>query len=249
MRIAAAKLALAPLLLWQGRRVRAQALRLPEAAGPREGRVGEGDTALRLLVVGDSSAAGVGADTQQQALAGQLAQALAPRLARAVDWHLLARSGQTAVDALAALEGQVLPAADVAVVALGVNDVTGQVPPARWLAALDRIDGLLRERSGVRYVLHCAVPPMQSFPLLPQPLRWWMGAQALRLNARLARHLAGQPLRGLQALPQAWQEPARAATLMAADGFHPNPAGYALWAEVLAEHLAATRVTGLSQTR
>ena len=86
-------------------------------------------------------------------------------------------------------------------------------------------------------------------PLLPQPLRWWMGAQALRLNARLARHLAGQPLRGLQALPQAWQEPARAAALMAADGFHPNPAGYALWAEVLAEHLAATRVTGLSQTR
>lgn len=74
------ELLLGPLLLWQGRRVRATALRLPEAAGPR---TAEG-SALRLLIVGDSSAAGVGAAHQDEALAGRLAQALAARLGRPV---------------------------------------------------------------------------------------------------------------------------------------------------------------------
>ena len=61
------KITLGPLLLWQGRAVRARALKLPEAAGPREGREGQGAPALRLLVVGDSSAAGVGVEHLAQA--------------------------------------------------------------------------------------------------------------------------------------------------------------------------------------
>ncbi len=44
-------LVLAPLLIWQGRRVRQRTLRLPEAAGPRHGCVGQGQ-ALRVLLLG-----------------------------------------------------------------------------------------------------------------------------------------------------------------------------------------------------
>lgn len=62
---------LAPVLLWQGRNVRRSTLRLPEAAGVRYGQVGRGP-ALRILLLGDSSAAGVGVSQQEQALAGQL---------------------------------------------------------------------------------------------------------------------------------------------------------------------------------
>ncbi|HSN31662.1 MAG TPA: SGNH/GDSL hydrolase family protein, partial [Ideonella sp.] len=60
----ALKLALAPLLVAQALGTRRRALRLPEAAGPREGLVGaQGDApAFRLLLAGDSSAAGVGVD-------------------------------------------------------------------------------------------------------------------------------------------------------------------------------------------
>ena len=50
------QLLLAPWLIWQGRKVRKNTLRLPEAAGPREGQQGSG-TSLRLLVLGDSAAA------------------------------------------------------------------------------------------------------------------------------------------------------------------------------------------------
>src|SRR5918998_1273279 len=62
-----ALLALAPLLVAQGRRVRRTTPRLPEAPGDREGVTGAGP-ALRLLVVGDSAAAGAGARDARGAL-------------------------------------------------------------------------------------------------------------------------------------------------------------------------------------
>ena len=226
-----AKVLLGPVLLWQGRRVRATALRLPEATGPRAAP----GAALRLLIVGDSSAAGVGAAHQDEALAGQLARVLAARLGQPVGWQLVATSGHRSAQALAALEQAEVAPADVLITALGVNDVVEQVRPRETLAALDRIHALASARAGVRVCIHCAAPPMHRFPLLPQPLRWFFGRQAVRLNAALARALHGQPHRHLLHLPEAMQRDA--ARLMAADGFHPNPAGYALWAEALAHRL------------
>jgi len=231
LRLTLAKWLLGPLLLWQGARVRATALRLPEAAGERF--LGGGE--LRLLIVGDSSAAGVGASHQDEALPGRLAQALAARLGRPVGWQLVATSGHRSAQALAALQATELAAADVLVTALGVNDVVDQVKPQDALAALNAIHALARERAGVRLSLHCAAPPMQAFPLLPQPLRWFFGRQAARFNAALLAQVAGQPARRVMQLPDAMRR--NAAALMAADGFHPGPPGYALWAEVLADQI------------
>ena len=69
-------LALSPLLLAQGVYVRRVTPRLPEAPGSRSGVAGGGPS-LKLLILGDSAAAGVGAASQDEALAGQLAVALA----------------------------------------------------------------------------------------------------------------------------------------------------------------------------
>ena len=68
--------ALAPLVLPQVVMARRFSRTLPEPAGPRAGRTGEGPP-LRLLVAGDSSAAGVGVAWQDQALTGRLVRRLA----------------------------------------------------------------------------------------------------------------------------------------------------------------------------
>src|SRR5438105_9883693 len=91
--LVAAKLALGPVLLPQAHWLKRTALRLPEAEGPRYGIEGTGDLRLRLLVVGDSSAAGVGVADQAQALAMPLAVRLAQRLGGSVSWQLAAKSG------------------------------------------------------------------------------------------------------------------------------------------------------------
>jgi len=89
---------LAPVLIAQAKRLRRVALELPEPTGQRHGVAVCADTGLpsrplSLLITGDSSAAGVGAETQDNALASQLASALAQRIQRDVHWHLFAQTG------------------------------------------------------------------------------------------------------------------------------------------------------------
>ena len=237
----AAKLALFPLLIAQGRRVRATALKLPEAAGERQGVVGAGRVGLRVLIVGDSSAAGVGVGTQDEAFAGQLAQALAARTGAAVGWQLVATSGHTARDAARALAATTLAPADLLVTAVGVNDVVSQTRPAQFLRDIDEIHALAVTRAQVTHSWHCGLPPMGIFPLLPQPLRWLLGRDAAHLDAALLQHLAGQTARLHLPLPEAPRMPGKNDLTpegwMARDGFHPGLLGYRQWGRQVAEAL------------
>ncbi len=214
--------ALGPLLLVQGYHVRRVTPRLPEPPGPRCGRAGEG-SALRLLVAGDSAAAGVGAASQDEALTGRLVSQLSAR--RELHWRLEARTGYTTADAHAHLATLPEDRFDVVVLSLGVNDVTGGVGCARWLARLTALADLLRARFTPRAMLFTALPPMHLFPALPQPLRWYLGARALDFNAALADWLSRQQGCHL-VVPDFQPDPAS----IASDGFHPGPAAYTAWA-------------------
>ncbi len=232
----AAALPIAPLLLWQGRCVRRDTPKLPEADGPRSGVEGADRPGrpLRLLIVGDSSAAGVGASVQDEALAGRLAERLAPRLARPLAWRLVARTGVSTREALELIDAEPPERFDVAVVALGVNDVTALRPVPRWLGDVARVHARLRERHRIRRVLWSGLPPMHRFPALPQPLRGVMGLHARALDAALGRWCAARPG---GALPRATHVPLPAMSdpsLVASDGFHPGPGAYVVWAEALA---------------
>ncbi len=234
----ALKLALAPLLLAQALQTRRRMPRLPEAAGPRRGRVGDGPGRLGLLIVGDSSAAGVGVASQDDALAGCLSRALAQRLGRAVQWQLCARSGITSAQAGGLLADA--DAADVAVVVTGVNDVVDRIRPAAALAARGQLVQALVQRTGVRQVVMTPVPPMHRFAGLPQPLRWVAGRDAAAHQRALARWAQGQP--GVSQLRPAL--PLDDPAMLARDGFHPAAPLYRLWGDALADHIAAVIGTG-----
>ena len=98
-----------PLLLPQALWVKRTALRLPDAAPPWQARAlpaqqntSAGDP-LRLLVLGESTVAGVGVADQSLALSGQLAQQWATEQQRPVDWVACGRNGARARDCLADL--------------------------------------------------------------------------------------------------------------------------------------------------
>jgi lysophospholipase L1-like esterase len=231
----AAKLALGPLLLPQAHWLRRNALRLPEAAGERHGKVGEGAPRLRVLVVGDSSAAGVGVADQAQALALPLAHRLHERLGAAVAWQLVARSGVNTAEAREMLMQADLADADVLVTALGVNDVSSQVKPARFIASVDALWQTVRGRTGARWAVFCGLPPMRLLTAVPQPLRWYLGGCSDALDGALK---AWTEERGLGYLSQRWaSDPA----YLAEDGFHPGPALYPQWADRLAQVMLPDR--------
>lgn len=227
------KLALTPLLFVQAAATRRRTPTLPEPAGPRNGRVGGRGRALRLLIAGDSSAAGVGVAHQHQALSGCLTRALQQRLQRPVRWKLVARSGLTTAQVHALLQQQRAWPADVALVISGVNDVIERIAP--WRAVQDRIalaDWLLAQ-TGVRHVAFAPLPPMERFPLLPRLLRQVVGDEAHRHDEALARWAATRT-----DVSHAVIDVTVDRESMAADGFHPGEPVYRVCGEALATHIA-----------
>lgn len=224
----ATRIALGPVLFAQARGVRRRALELPEPPGPRAGTVGGGMLKLRLLVAGDSSAAGVGAASQDEALALPLARRLAQRLGGRVRWQLVAGSGLTSEGVLHRLMQEHVRDADIAVIVCGVNDVSKERSLARALRQRQHIADWLQARAGVRHVVFPALPDMQLFPALPQPLAFYAGQAARRNNRAQARWAAGQhhvthvPMDGVTDR-----------ALFCADGFHPAAPLYARVAERL----------------
>ena len=221
-----ATLALAPLLLAQALYVRRTTPRLPEPDGERRGVIGSGRS-LRLLILGDSAAAGVGVAHQDAALCGQLVRHLSPHCA--LEWRLLATTGDGTAEALCRLDIEPNLRCDVVLTSLGVNDVTGLRGMQTFLADQRRLVAKLRERHGARLCLLSGLPPMHAFPALPQPLRWALGRQARRFDAALAQWCSTQA--DCEHLPFGELPDAQ---YMASDGFHPGAPIYSLWAEHVA---------------
>ena len=231
-----AKIMLGPLLLMQGAYTRRVTPKLPEAEGEREGTVGDGDV-LRLLILGDSAAAGVGAATQGEALSGQLVSRLA--MTRRVCWSLRAQSGLDSQALLDRLEQHAPEPFDVVLLSIGVNDVTSLLSADQWIARQRQLIDVLTDRFAVRLIVFSPLPPMHLFPALPQPLRWYLGHRAARFNTHLAQ-LANRTNNCRMLTTHL----APVAGSMARDGFHPGPAIYSAWADdaaqLIARHLTDT---------
>lgn len=227
-----ATVVLGPVLLAQGRFVRRTVARLPEPSGSRDGCSGTGPL-LRLLIIGDSAAAGVGADTQEAALAGHLVAALQGRFQ--VQWKLVAYTGATSHDVLATLETVAKEPFDIVVTSLGVNDVTARASLQQWRAVQIGLIALLHQKFGARHILLSALPPMHLFPALPQPLRWYIGTRARQFNQLLKKIADMHAICEFTSIDYDHLD----ARSMAADGFHPGPPIYRQWAMELAQRIVA----------
>lgn len=219
-----------PVLIGQAVYLRKTFLELPEPEGPRSGTAGDGPP-LRLLILGDSSAVGIGVATQDLALSGQITQHLAPH--RQVIFEVVAKSGARTADALQWLKEKPPAQYDVAVTALGVNDVTKGVSLRRWLQLQAQLFDLLGSKFGARRIIVSGLPPVGQFPLLPHPLRWVLGRQAVRFDQKLRMMVDARSDCAAVKIDLTLDT-----ANMSADGFHPGPTVYAAWAKAVVELIA-----------
>ncbi|SDT92611.1 Lysophospholipase L1 [Halopseudomonas salegens] len=224
-----------PQALW----VKRTALRLPDAAPPWRGLVASpGSVAgitepLRLLILGESTVAGVGVADQTMALSGQLAQHWSAQRQRPVEWVACGRNGARARDCLRDLLPEVAGQYwDMVVIVLGVNDTTHLTGRSRWRR---EIRALLASFSACsQQLVLTAVPPLAHFHALPQPLRGWFGLRSglLDQDLRAEAETAG-------AAHIAFDLPMQSRYL-AEDGYHPSAQGYQLWARGIVRQLPMT---------
>ncbi len=235
------KLAIAPLLIAQALRTRRHAAVLPEAGGPRDGLhpgpVASSDAAtpLRILVAGDSSAAGVGVDVQDRAVVGHLVRTLARLHDGPVRWCLRARSGLSTRGVHTMLEDDPPEPVDVAVVITGVNDVLGMVTARRAVQARAALADFLLDRGLAGHVVFAPLPPIHQFPLLPDPLRRVLGGDARRHDRALGHWAATH-----RDVSHVTIDLTLGPATMASDGFHPGEPVYRVCGEALGAHVAKT---------
>jgi len=228
-----ATIVLAPVLIYQGRKVSQSIIRLPEAAGDRSGIVNPSENIKepkRLLILGDSSAAGVGAKQQQQALTGQILSHIDN--SQAIRWQLIAESGATTLKAHEMLVDQIKPETyfDVAVLALGVNDVKSNITLNQWLNHQAELVEYLTSQLQCKQIIISALPPMGSFTAWPQPLRWWLGNWADLMQFALEQQFSSKAEVDWVKMP-----PQEDQSFLAEDGFHPSPKSYTVWGALVAK--------------
>ncbi len=237
-------LPLLPIILRQGKSVKANTLRLPEASGPRDSEVTNQASSLNstatlnkksLLHVGESTVAGVGVVEFQQGLTAHVIRYLtAPDSPWA--WQAMGQNGATIAELNKQLKTEVLKNdPSVILLTMGVNDTTAMTRRGSWVKNLKHcIDTIEQRRLNVESegapvnVCFTQVPPMHLFPALPFPLNLFLGLRAWQLDNSLRQLCVQQDWTHLKIempLEKEW---------MATDGYHPNAEGYKRWAEKIA---------------
>lgn len=217
---------LAPILFVQARRLRRAIPRLPDAALPWTGEL-PGSAPLRLLVLGDSTAAGVGAATQADALPGHLAREFRSRLGRGTAWTAIGRNGATARDVITDhLDDATSQPFDVVFLTIGANDALGLRSRQAFSRNVRQIVNTLRVANADALILVSLMPRFDRFASLRQPVKWNLALHAASLDDGARASVAGMDR--VFAIPK---PPPYTPTFWASDGFHPGPDGYREWAE------------------
>jgi lysophospholipase L1-like esterase len=205
---------------------------LPAESAPEiDGDYGDpADPTVRLVLLGDSTAAGVGAGSTDASVGGGLAARLA-----ADGHHVLLSgvgvSGSQTGDLGPQVSRALLGQPDVAVILVGANDATHLSMGARMTGPLTEAIRRLRA-AGVPVVLGTC-PDLSGPRAFLRPLRDIHAAVGRRVASRQteAGSAAGAVCVDLARLtgPAFHADP----TTFSSDRFHPSDRGYALWADAL----------------
>jgi lysophospholipase L1-like esterase len=220
---------LLPVTAVQGLWLRRRATRLPGAEGARHGVIGAGEE-YHLLAIGDSIIDGVGTGRVESSLPVQFASELAAASGRRIYWRIEGCSGHAISNVIERLETLEHSApVDLVLLSVGVNDVTGLSTTRGWRRSVCTLLQNIHARWPKACILFAGLPPMASFPLPPQPLRYSLGLRAATLD-RIARTIIDSHPRAMHVRTRI--DPS--CHEFCEDGFHPSPESCTLWARELA---------------
>ncbi|MWA06274.1 SGNH/GDSL hydrolase family protein [Actinomadura sp. LD22] len=192
---------------------------------------------LSLVMLGDSTGAGLGVHTAEETPGAVLAAGLAAIAERPVRMTNVARSGARSAELAGQTDRALQVRPDLAVIMIGSNDVTGRVSPGTSVRYLS--DAVVRLRAAGCEVVVGTCPDLGTIKPLMQPLRWIarrasrqlaaaqtiavveQGARSVSLGDLLGREFAADPI-----------------SMFSEDRYHPSARGYAAAAAAVLPSMA-----------
>lgn len=225
-----------PVYVWQGVGVRLRAIRMLPAQGPVIHHVkGKGEP-VRLLVLGDSSAASVGIGRTDKGLACLLAHLVADATGRPVDWRAAGFNSATSGQ----IRDHVLP--NLAhdgwthiVLSVGTNDAKNFHTVGRFKREFGGLIYALRAKWPQAHIIWSPVVDMTRVPALPSLL-----GKVLEIRASLVNRMGERLCLERGAIPATRLPVEDPAAGFSEDGFHASEAGYGAWAQHLLPAVLAT---------
>lgn len=209
----------------------------PTVPGDSQTIFGKGSP-VRFVVLGDSTAVSQGGE-YSRGYAVRTAEHLAQRTT--VTWANAAVSGARAKDVADKQTPQVVKyKPDIALVAVGANDVTHGTPVASVKKSLTATIDKLRQTNPKVHIILTGSPDMGSVPRFPQPLRWYMGVRSKAINKMVVKLCKEKNVTFAPIAEKTGPAFRANPGLFAADKFHPTTEGYELWVPVIIAALPET---------
>lgn len=181
--------------------------------------------AMRVLVVGDSTAVGTGASSASESLAGLMA-----RQHPQTQIENRARDGARFADVLAQLVGQ--QRFDMVIVQAGGNDVIRLRGLDAMQGDIDRVADRARELSDT--VVLMPAGNVGNAPFFFAPVSWWMTQRSRAMHGFVRQAAARTGALYVNLFHERADDPfVSNPALNASDGLHPSDAGYRVWFEQL----------------
>lgn len=246
-------LPLLPIIIKQGKKIRAEVPELPEASNPKGYVNLNASKTIQVIFIGESTFAGVGVATHKEGFTGTLAQHIANQYHVNVKWSVYARSGYTARK----MHEKLLPKiqeteADLIVIGAGGNDAFKLNHPLAWKRDMSNLIYELKDRYMGTPIACTNMPPIKIFPAFTKTIKFVIGNLGEILGDEL--HSLTKSINQVyyneeRIDGETWKDHLGTAPeidTLFSDGVHPSKLTYQLWAEDFMEFIKRKQIITLS---
>ncbi|UJP63462.1 SGNH/GDSL hydrolase family protein [Mongoliitalea daihaiensis] len=212
-----------PFLYWKGKSLREQVQRLPQHSTYL--KLSNSHASKRVLVIGESTAAGVGASSPETTFAARLFEASKG------DFEVL-NLGKNGLKAarlprlLTHAKPDIPTSFDRVIILIGANDCFKFTPPGKFRKELKAFIEIFEQLDSTQMVFIPAIAPVNHFPAIPALLRFFLGVHRYILNKEIYRLS-----KNLHKLYFHDWKTSFTDEFFASDGIHPSDLGYEKMAE------------------
>lgn len=195
--------------------------KLDDPRGERIVHIGSSEQIIRILVVGDSSALGVGCDDISQSSVGVIAEKLSEQFS--VQYQVCAFTSFATKQIFEKVREVPKQSFDFIVISLGTNDILQRTKLSDWVKQVTELMTYLQVSFCPQKIFINAVPPFQKLSHLPNSFRTYLSNKSQQMNLYLSQLAIESTACQFVDMDFDFH-----ADYISADGFHPSALLYQL---------------------